>query len=255
MVVEGADDLRFWSARKHAECELIDGEGKPNVVRSVQLLDADNFCGVLGVLDDDYDSLLGIQQDSRNLVTTDSHDLECLLCRSSALDRVLAEFGSPSRISRFEKNQGVDVRSGLLERAMVFGRLRWAAARFSLSISSSEINVPRFVDSQTWAVDCKGLTRVVLRSDSSEDESVLTRCISQLPPADPWRVARGHDMIQILRIGLKKVLGNIRSSVGSEQISSVLRASIPSNELEVTKLWSEIRTWEKNNIPYSILPH
>ena len=151
---------------------------------------------------------------SRNLVATDAHDLECLLCRSPALDRVLAEFGIAGKIQEFEEAAGVDVRSGLLDRTTVFGRLRWAARRHDLDIDFGAIRVSRFIDINTWTVDGDELVRTVSDGGSPHDCDVLKRRIAELPDADPWSVARGHDMIEILRIGLMHVLGTLPASKG-----------------------------------------
>ena len=250
LVVEGADDVRFWRTRRHAECELIDGDGKLNVVGCIRRLDADGYGGVLGAVDDDYDSLMGVTHGSRNLVATDAHDLECLLCRSSALDTVLAEFGNPSKISQFEKKTGDNVRTGLLERALVFGRLRWAALYLPLNIDSVAIRVQRFVDTDTWTVDSEELSRAVVPQGSYD---VLTRAIEQLPLADPWYVVQGHDMMELLRIGLRRVLGDIPARIGTDQISQVLRAAISPGELRKTTWWTDIRAWETENSPYLVL--
>ena len=104
---------------------MVDGEGKTNVVEGIARLRASEREGVLGVVDDDYDSLLGVRERAANVVVTDAHDLECLLCRSRALDTVLVEYGSGRKIRRFEEEAGIDVRTGLLERASVFGKIRW----------------------------------------------------------------------------------------------------------------------------------
>ena len=211
LVVEGVTDMRFWRPRKWAECELVDGEGKKNVIGGVKRLNAESFGGVLGIVDDDCDSLMNGDIGTRNIVRTDVHDLECLLCRSSALEKVLAEYGDESKIRRFETNAGVDVRSALLERALVFGRLRFAALRNGLDIDHSRIRVPRFVDAATWTVDGEGLIRAVVKDGSPCDEDVVGRCIAQLPVVDPWRVVRGHDMVSILRIGLGRILGKVEA--------------------------------------------
>lgn len=86
LVLEGKDDLRFWRARHHERCELVDGEGKPNVVHALGLLDSRGFKGALGLVDSDYDAFRSSEPLSANLVTTDAHDLECVLCRSKAPD-------------------------------------------------------------------------------------------------------------------------------------------------------------------------
>ena len=92
LVLEGVDDVRFWKTRHHLDCVLIDAEGKPNVVHGIARLNAGRMEGVLGIVDDDYDSMLGVSYDVRcNMAATDAHDLESLLCRSSALDSILAE--------------------------------------------------------------------------------------------------------------------------------------------------------------------
>ena len=254
LVVEGVNDLRFWSTRRHNACELVDGEGKSNVVGAVHRLDAEYILGVLGIVDDDYDSLMGTSRTSLNLVATDAHDLECLLCRSPALDTVLAEFGIARKIQEFEEAAGIDVRGGLLERAMVFGRLRWAASCHNLDIDSGAIRVPRFVDIDTWTVDDDELARAVSSGGSPHDCDVLKRRIEKLPFADPWRVAHGHDMIQILRIGLMRVLGTLPASKGTEDIARVLRAAMSLEELQRTMLYADMRTWEHANA-YLVLPN
>ena len=253
LVVEGVTDMRFWRPRKHAACELVDGEGKTNVVGSIRRLDVQHFGGVLGVVDDDYDSLMGIDRGTGNVVVTEAHDLECLLCRSRALEAVLAEFGVPLKLRRFEDAQSVDVRTGLLERALIFGRLRWVAMRGDLSIDSTAIRVQRFVDIKTWQVDQAGLMGAVAARDSAVHEGLLAQCVARLPHTDPWRVVQGHDMIEILRRGLMSVLGDIPPSVGSQQISQVLRAGLHSEELRKTALWTDVRDWEIMNQGYSVL--
>ena len=254
LVVEGVNDLRFWSTRRHDACELVDGEGKFNVVGAVHRLDAEDIPGVLGIVDDDYDSLMGSSRTSRNLVATDAHDLECLLCRSPALNKVLAEFGIDRKIQEFEEAAGIGVRGGLLERAMVFGRLRWAARRHDLDIDSGAIHVPRFIDTDTWTVDGDALARAVSSGGSPHDCDVLKRHLEELPSADPWRVAHGHDMIQILRIGLRRVLGTLPASKGTEDIARVLRAAISLDELQRTMLYADMRTWERASA-YLVLPN
>lgn len=253
LVVEGVADMRFWRPRRCEECELVNGEGKKNVIGGVKRLDAQRFGGVLGIVDDDCDSLMDVEYGTENLVRTDGHDLECLLCRSSALMMVLAEYGDESKISRFEENAGTDVRGALLARALVFGRLRFAALRNRLDINSSAISVQRFVDGETWTVDERGLVRAVVKDGSPCDENMVERCVAQLVVADPWRVVRGHDIVSILRIGLGRVLGNVRAGVGDEHISSVLRSGFTSADLQATTLWTDMRVWEDGNDPFRIL--
>ena len=254
LIVEGNDDVRFWTptSRRHTDCELVDGEGKQNVIGGIQKLDATSLPGVLGIVDSDYDSLNGIDIGSGNLLLTDAHDLECLLCRSSALDKVLAEYGNRSKIERFENETGADVRTGLLERTLVFGRLRWAAVRSYPVIDLGGFRVPQFVDENTWITTSEESLCAALPY-SSDDSLELKRRVDELPEADPWYVARGHDMVAILRIGLLHTLGDIPTSVGVKKLGEVLQEAMTPDDLQSTELWTDMRAWEAANHPYMVL--
>ena len=207
---------------------------------------------MLGIVDSDYDALSGTSIESGNLLTTDAHDLECLLCRSSALNMVLAEHGSRPKIERFENETGADVRTGLLERALIFGRLRWAAVRSRPVIDLRGFTVARFVDEDSWAVASEeSICRILL--ESPDDALALTRRLDELPEADPWYVVHGHDMVEILRIGLRHVLGDVPASVGVKEIRRMLRVAMTPDDLQATKLWMSMRTWEAANHPYMVL--
>jgi len=245
LIVEGPDDARFWGPRTHSACAMVDGEGKPNVVAAVRRLDED-VVGVLGIVDEDYDCLIGASLGSSNLVAVSPHDLECfLLCHTSALDSVLAEFGTRTKIASFQARESTDIRTALLYRARVFGQIRWAHA-CGLNIRSQEIRIPRFLDAETWQVDRPGLIHAAVAGLKDE----LERCIGRLPNVQPWRLVQGHDVLAILRIGLQNVLGDLPSSVGVSDIARVLRAA---GRLEGTTLLDEIRRWEGANRPYLVL--
>ena len=253
LIVEGKSDERFWLTRKSSTCEIIDGEGKPNVIGAIRKLDVEPISGVLGIVDDDYDSLTGNKLYPRNLISTDTHDLECLLCRSKALDTTLAQYGDIDRISAFINKENKDVRSALLDRAYIFGLLRWTVIHNGLDINMNDkINIARFVDESTWAVDKKGQIQEIIRDHPSYDENTLNSLVCAMPKRDPWRVAHGKDMVQILRIGMKNVLGDISSRVKAEDISKILQASIFLPELKSTKFGQDIVNWEVENTGYPI---
>ena len=252
LIVEGKDDVRFWNSRRHVSCELVDGEGKLNVIGAISRVDAVGFVGTLGIVDDDCDFLTGARLESGNLCYTDAHDLECLLCRSTALDKVLAEHGDPEKIRRFQEETG-DVRDALLDRALVFGHVR-LAARLARPTIDLGFKVQQFVNPGTWTVeaDAEELIRTAV-PDSPQDVVAIADQLARLPKADPWFVARGHDMVEILRIGLQGVLGNIRAHIGANDIARILRAGLSPEDLRKTQLWADVRAWQAANSPYIVL--
>ena len=253
LIVEGKDDIRFWRPRRHEECELVDGEGKSNVVGCIIRLDEEDFEGALGIVDSDYDILVGEKIDADNIVTTDAHDLECIFCRSSALDMVLSEYGNSSKIDRFEQETGKSVRASLLERTMPFGRLRLAALRQPV-IDLKQIRVQQFVDENTWSVKSEELIQESTNSGLPEEAQELKSRVERSQKGDPWHIVRGHDLMEILRIGLRHVLGDIGVGVGVKEIARSLRLAMPLEDLRETNMWADIRNWESSNPPYAILP-
>ena len=171
---------------------------------------------------------------------------------SSALDVVMAEHGDPKKVDDFQRKTGIGVREALLQRSLIFGNIRWAAKRFPSEIDSSHIRTQRFLDKANWAVKERCLIQVIAQR-SGISEAGLQRRIADLPPANPWHIVHGHDTIDILRIGLQHVLGDIQPSVGREQISALLRAGMPLGELQQTKMGKDIRIWEQENRPFRIL--
>ena len=60
-------------------------------------------------------------------------------------------------------------------------------------------------------------------------------------------------MLGILRIGLKRVLGNLKTSVGINLISAILRAGLTEIELKSSEFGSKIIAWEIRNSPFLIV--
>lgn len=252
LVLEGKDDLRFWRARHHRSCELVDGEGKLNVVHALHLLDSRRFKGALGLVDSDYDTFRSGERLSANLVTTDAHDLECVLCRSKALEAVLAEHGDASKIRRFEDVEGTDVRQALLDRALVFGRVRLAATLWDETEAMRHIRVQRFIDESDWRVDAEALIGNVA-DRSARDRRAWQSRTDDFQHEDPWFVVQGHDMVEILRIGLRRVLGDMPRTIGVKGLASGLRLAMSREWLEATGLWKGVRGWERANPTFVVL--
>ena len=92
-------------------------QGKQNVCEVVRILDNDNFDGVLGLVDADFDRIEGVPARGPNIVMPEYHDLETMLLCSQALDRILVEFGSQDKIDDFGEN----VLDALINRALPAG--------------------------------------------------------------------------------------------------------------------------------------
>jgi len=254
LLVEGPDDSKFWRGRKNQDCEIVLAEGKQNLLGAIQKLDSRQFPGALGIIDDDYDSLEDRRYPSCNLLVTEVRDLECMLLRSPALERVLAELGNPVKIQSFEEQAGLSIRAKLLENGLIFGRLRWLDKRQTWGLNFDKLAPSRFIDRKLWCVDKIGLFESAASAAGLKDADELKRLLHTLPHVDPWLICQGHGLIEILRLGLQEALGDQKSSYGKSNISSNLRLAFHAAELTLTQLYRDICDWERNNTPFRILP-
>lgn len=251
LVLEGEDDRRFWQRRiDKASCQCALAGAKNTLLLAVQRLDSTGFRGALGVIDADIDRLESRLPVSPNIVATDTVDLEAMLLRSTALDGVLAEMGDPTKIESFERRCGQSVRTALLGRALSYGRLRWVSDRAGLKIPLEKLSPYKYTSEETWALDHDGLFRDAGAHVDNLSPDDLRSSVDALPAHDPWSVVHGKDMIRILDIGLKRVLGN---GSHADHIARLLRQGIDSAELHRTSLGVGIANWERRNPPYVVL--
>jgi len=257
LIVEGSTDARVYGRLvNETECRLIPATGKDKAISALELLENSSFGGVLAIVDADFWRLDGIDSNSSNLLLTDSHDLETMILHSDALDNVLSEFGSAKKIAEL----GKPIRDILLESGLPVGYLRWLSSptKDNLSLKFKELSFDKFVDEQTLRVSIDNLIRELkINSENSTlDENATKLKIMALGGAghDPWQVCSGHDLVQILSIGLRNIFGNSRGkSVALEVVDGILRVAYGHSHFRLTRLHNSIKDWEKVNPPFRVL--
>ncbi|MCB9763753.1 MAG: DUF4435 domain-containing protein [Alphaproteobacteria bacterium] len=249
LLVEGPDDRRFWTRHvPDGGCRLHPCGGRQALVDAM----ARGVPGAAGVMDADFDHAEGRPCPHPGIARTDTHDLETLLIRSPALLGVLAELGQPERIARFEAAQG-PVRGALLARGLPLGALRWLSVREGLGLDLDRLSVRRFVDARTWDLDVHGLYAEAARL-LGWPAARLLGALDALPPADPWQVVQGHDLVRLLAVGLRRTLGDNKPSVaGEERVAALLRTALDRTDLLETDMARALRRWQGANPPYQVL--
>lgn len=125
LLVEGAEDSRFWKAHiRKKKCEVIICNGKENVLQTIGILDSLNMNGALGIVDRDFDGHFGTTYSSQNVLATDTHDLESLILKTPAFDKLLAEVGREDKIEALVAKKNKAVKEILLDLAFEVGKLR-----------------------------------------------------------------------------------------------------------------------------------
>src|SRR5712692_8435090 len=159
VVVEGRDDRLLYEkffADPH-QCRFVVAGNKARVCEVIRILDSDGFYGALGIVDADFDLLDGTSVSSSNIVRGDCHDIEAMLVRSPAFDKVLREFGSEDKIGKLITRTETDIRSVLLAAASPLGYLRWHSQRPALQLRFEELQFAGFIDMRTLTVNRSAL--------------------------------------------------------------------------------------------------
>ena len=254
LIVEGPDDSVFCKRYKHDRCSVVVAWGKEEVLEVIRILENDGFQGALGLVDPDFDVLEGVEISSRNVVTWDAHDLEVALICSPAFDRLLLAYGSGEKI----RSLGVEARDLVLSAAAAVGYLRWASLRKGLNVRFQGLKLTQCIDRDSLRIDpvqlCQTVINLSQRLEMDAHELAETARSLKDSGHDMGHVCCGDDAVQILSIGLRKVLGtNKAQCVSMERLKQSLRLAFEDVDFRSSTVGASIKEWESRNPEYSVL--
>ena len=256
LLVEGKDDnLFFRKFVNSVTCKIVVTETKDNVVQTIETLESRSCSGILGVVDADFDRIVGNQPRSKNVVLLETHDLETLLIRSLALDRVLSEFGSQQKIDRFAR----DIRETLAASAMSIACLRLHSLRSGLNLRFQGLRYSRFINRNSLSIDLKSFVQDVLNRSQRSDLSIedLEAIIASIKCSgyDPWQMCLGDDLVSTLGLSLSKGALGTKSSreVSFDMLCQALRLAFCDDDFANTQLIAEVQSWEGRNCNFQVL--
>jgi len=259
LIVEGSTDGQFyeWFVDPN-QCQVVIAHNKANAISALNLLENDSFSGVLVIVDADFDVLTGKYPTSPNIVFTDTHDLETMIIKSPALEKVLGEFGSEEKINQFVQNRGKDVLAVLIECSRSIGYLRWVSLREGLSLTFEGLDFGKFIDKEQLTVGEARLFKTVKDKSGRQDiaDSQLKESVQAIrkDDHDPWHVCCGHDLVCVLSIGLCKAIGSWNAGdVKIDVLERSLRLAYERTHFQQTQLYASIQRWEQANTPFAVL--
>lgn len=272
LLVEGRSDKLFYQRLVDVQqCEIVvvsaltDADNSDNksgnyggaknlVLRVLKILEENNTPGILAVVDSDFWQLENYVPNSQNLLVTDTHDLETLIMKSPALEKVIAEFGSEDKIAKFNR----DIKETLLAVGMPVGYLRWISLQDDLGLSFQNLSFNKFLSSNKLTLDETQLIKEVKNKSQKPalDENLIRNKLSNFKKRndDAWLVCCGHDLVEILSLGLRKTWGsNDSKEVKPELLEKCLRLAWEVSYFYQTELSKSLQKWEENNRPYRVL--
>ncbi len=256
IVVEGTSDILIYKRLTNSNCcILLPANSKENAIHASEILNDDGCEGILTIIDSDFCKVDGQHIGSKNLLTTDTHDLESMIISSNALDKILAEYGEDDQINRLVK----PIRQILVETAFPVGLLRWLSLphKKNLGIDFKLIRFSEFIDRTTFSTNIDIMIEHVLSFPTPRrfDKIMLKNEIQILikQSIDNWQICNGHDLVQILAFGLKEIFGNsIGRGISARRLDSILRIAYEDSHFHTTQLFSDMISWERDNSPYRI---
>ncbi len=212
LIVEGSTDkLLYNNFCDSAKCKIKVANNKDNALNALNILQNDDFKGVLAIVDADFSRLDKPIEDNPDLLFTDTHDLETMLLKSPALDKVLSEYGSEDKLSNFKNLHKKDVSVRLVENGQSLGYLRWISLLDQLALKFEGLKFRSFVNKETLNIDMQKLIKEVKNNSqkpSLNEKEILDRIETlKTDGHDLWQVCCGHDLICILSLGLCKAIG------------------------------------------------
>lgn len=255
VVVEGRDDHHFIRRFTLPEiCDIIIAQGKQTVCEVIEILDDDGFSGALGIIDADFDRIEAVPRGSPNLVTYECHDLETMLLCSPALQHILIEFGSSTKLAAL----GHDVLSALFHNAFPLGCLRLYSLRSGLGLRFDGLNYSRCINRATFAGSNAQMISEVKNHSQRHDLSseYLSNAIQRIKESGYSRreICTGPDLIEILLIGLRSKFGNqVIPQFNADLLRSSLRLSYSEHDFMSSELGANIGAWENRFPGYKVL--
>ena len=259
VIVEGGSDARLIKKFINMDrCKIIVALGKANAVGALEILITERVSGILAIVDADFDRIEGSLHDINGLLYYDHHDLEMMLVNSPALDQLLSEYGTDTKISDFESRVGSSIRNAIVTGSRDVGLLRLISIRDSLSLSFEGLAFGPFIDAKSLSINTERLIGTVAnhsRLHHLPTESVVHKLKSlKVLDLDPIEVSCGHDAIVILSIGLRGTLGSANHMLGNpETVAKNLRLAYSLTYFQNTRLYESLREWEGMNRPFIVL--
>ena len=252
LLVEGDDDSKFWKLHVNKKnCNIRITGSKLTLLGTAQQLESNQDDKVVGVIDADFDHVRGIDHALGRVSSTDFHDLEMILVKSSAFERVLARIIDEQLLQTFEKQSGKSILDQVLAFGLVFGRLRYLhiidEMAFPFEFSPYKyicVKPTLIIDSERLYGDFAAKAEVSLE--------VLEEKLLTVPHEPIEHLIQGHDLLEILFIVLREIgcPKNIKTGV---DLTTYLHLAFHSHDLCNTQMFQRLKrldvAWNLNMLP------
>jgi hypothetical protein len=258
MVVEGISDCKFYGNMIDDDrCEIKIAEGKTKALKCLKELDRGKTGGVIAIIDLDFDFNLPEEEiKSPNLFFTDTHDIETMIIKSKALEKVVREHKGVFE-SEEDREWVGNIRQRLTECTFHLGLAMKTNKERQLRLTFKSLPYQRFVDERYTKSDIWKLTECLFEAKGKSILELISieEFIDNLKESEDkmkdkhWLVCRGHDMTSVLALIISE---NTGKNINKDRIESDLRLAYEYEFFKQTDLYSSIIQWETNSPGYKV---
>ena len=251
ILVEGASDVLFLSCHMNLPVEdILPTFGWERLVDAMLILQGDGLVNILGIIDLDYRGIIASRELPPDVVTTDSHDIETMMFGSRAFGKVLTQKSSMRKV-RLYSSGSEGVKSKVLELGRRIGSLRFYSQFIGGLCSLEDLDIGKFVSKRTLIYSdsqCISHIRGIHPRNRCIPNDVLDKALAETSNVpqfrDPYRLCCGHDLMEILAIGLRSVWGSHSSGdISRDSIEESFRLAYSKEMFCVTNLFRQISDW------------
>lgn len=260
LLVEGDTDCKLLERFVDSgTCKIVCARGKENVVAALGLLEGSGDDGIVGFVDSDFDRFDGLVPTGRNIVVCDCADVEMMLLSSPALEKVLNEFGSGTKMAKFLANCcAPSIREHLMSEGAKLASLRYQSKHRGWRLRFKELDYGKFVDARCISVDVKRAVRAVIAhtgGPAGVSAPDIEAAVSlETSGFDLSEYCSGHDCCWLLAIGLRQALASQPQALANKDaIERLLRLAYEDGFFANTHVYAAIRAWEAAHYPFRVL--
>ena len=247
LITEGNTDYRLYSKFVDSrDVRIIPAHSKNNVTKVVNKMSSRRDGKILGIVDRDLDELKG-RILSPPIFYTDYRDLEMMLINSAALDDVLTEYADQDRLERFKKQNG-GIRDVVIEACYPLGLLMYVSYIRGYNLNFKDLDFRDFVDRRTLRTDIQKMVNTVimntLGSELSRKNIIKDLQWQMEDHEEKEKIARGHDSVDVLMIGLRDIFGSYNANnINEGALGGALRLAYSPDDFRKSSLYTESRKW------------
>lgn len=251
LLVEGDSDSSFFKNFIDMNAVVVLAcQGKGNVIGTIRK--TKNVQGIIGIIDSDIDRLLGtLVNKPDNIFFLDTSDLETFILHSHALKKVLNRLADPIRLRQLLQMRGMEFQELLISEARKIGYFRLLVKVEKWPLSLKNLEFMDFFDPRTFAIDVHKLVKSVIYDRTTTHltrEKVEKQLVQFLEHEhDPWKVVSGHNLLQLVFLGLKYAFGvqvRMQKYSRQEDLEDILIPSYEYAYFKQSELYEKLMEWQ-----------